>query len=34
MCPLCGDAKEMDLDHNHMCQSLIDAMDNVNNWDR
>jgi len=34
MCPLCSNTKEMDLDHNHTCQSLTDAMDNVNNWDR
>jgi len=34
MCPLCNNTKEMHLHHNHTCQSLIDAMDNVNNWDR
>jgi len=34
MCPLYSNAKEMDPDHNQTCQSLTDAMDNVNNWDR
>jgi len=34
VCPLCHDAKEMNLDHIQKCQSLTDAMDNVNNWER
>jgi len=34
MCPLCHDAKEINLDHIQKCQSLTDAMDNVNNWER
>jgi len=34
MCPPCNNTKEMHLDHNHTCQSLIDAMVNVNNWGR
>jgi hypothetical protein len=34
MCPLCRDAKEMNLDHIQNCQSLTDDMDNVNNRER
>jgi len=33
MCPLCHDAKEMNLDHIQKFQSLTDAMDKVNNWE-
>jgi len=31
MCPLCHDAKEMNIDHIQKCQSLTDAIDNVSN---
>jgi hypothetical protein len=33
MCPLCHDAKEMNLENIQKCQSLTDAMDKANNWE-
>jgi len=34
MCQLCGDSKEIGLDHFQRCQILADATDNVNNRGR
>lgn len=33
LCALCGGTKEVDLGHIQICQSLTDAMDNVNSQD-
>jgi hypothetical protein len=33
LCPQCGDAEEIDLDHVQRCQRVSDAMDNGNNQD-